>query len=128
MNPEEDKIFLCVWLLYYVNNFSDSRMEVRMIPRTYQPMDINGFLKCGAREVFFWLKGFILRKQLDPSVACVAGACQHDSQIILQFNGQPGVSFKGRYTFWIHMVLTHGQIRWWRVKLGNNFTRVLSKS
>ena len=28
MNLEEDKRFLCVWLLYYVNNFADSRMEV----------------------------------------------------------------------------------------------------
>ena len=29
----------------------------------------------------------IKRKQLDPTVACVAGACQRFSQIILQFNG-----------------------------------------
>ena len=26
-------------------------------------------------------------KQLDPTVACVAGACQRDSQITLQLNG-----------------------------------------
>ena len=39
MNPEENKIFLCVWLLYCVYNFSDSRMEVRR----YQRTDINGF-------------------------------------------------------------------------------------
>ena len=25
---EEDKRFICVWLLYYVSNFADSRMEV----------------------------------------------------------------------------------------------------
>ena len=25
---EEDKIFLCVWLFYYVSNFADSRTEV----------------------------------------------------------------------------------------------------
>ena len=30
---KEDKIFLCVWLSYYVSNFADSRTEV---PR-YQP-------------------------------------------------------------------------------------------
>ena len=29
----------------------------------------------------------IKRKQLDPTVACVAGACQRFSQIILQLNG-----------------------------------------
>ena len=28
MTLEEDKRFLCVWLLYYVSNFADSRMEV----------------------------------------------------------------------------------------------------
>ena len=28
MTFEEDKGFLCVWLLYYVSNFADSRMEV----------------------------------------------------------------------------------------------------
>ena len=28
MNLEEDKRFLCVWLLYYVSNFADSRMKV----------------------------------------------------------------------------------------------------
>ena len=39
MNSEEDKIFIWVWLLYYVNNFSDSRMEVQR----YRRMDIQGF-------------------------------------------------------------------------------------
>ena len=39
MNSEEDEIFLRIWLLYYVNNFADSRMEVRGYRRT----DINGF-------------------------------------------------------------------------------------
>ena len=39
MNPEEDTIFLCVWLLYYVNIFADSQME----KRRYRRMDINGF-------------------------------------------------------------------------------------
>ena len=28
MTLDEDKIFLCVWLLYYVSNFADSRMKV----------------------------------------------------------------------------------------------------
>ena len=28
MTLEEDKRFLCVWLLYYVSNFADSRMKV----------------------------------------------------------------------------------------------------
>ena len=28
MTLEEDKRFLYVWLLYYVSNFADSRMEV----------------------------------------------------------------------------------------------------
>ena len=28
MTLEEDKRFLCVWLLNYVRNFADSRMEV----------------------------------------------------------------------------------------------------
>ena len=28
MTLEEDKRFLCVWLLYYVSNFDDSRMKV----------------------------------------------------------------------------------------------------
>ena len=28
MTLEEDKRFSCVWLLYYVSNFADSRMEV----------------------------------------------------------------------------------------------------
>ena len=28
MTLEEDKRFFCVWLLYYVSNFADSRMEV----------------------------------------------------------------------------------------------------
>ena len=28
MTLEEDKRFLCVWLLYYVSNFADSRIEV----------------------------------------------------------------------------------------------------
>ena len=35
MNPEEEKRFLCVWLLYYVN----LRIEVRR----YRRMDIKGF-------------------------------------------------------------------------------------
>jgi len=39
MNLDEDKIFLCVWLLYSVNFFADSRMEVRR----YRRMDINRF-------------------------------------------------------------------------------------
>ena len=28
MTLEEDKRFICVWLLYYVSNFAESRMEV----------------------------------------------------------------------------------------------------
>ena len=28
MNLQEDTRFLCVWLLYYVSNFADSRMEL----------------------------------------------------------------------------------------------------
>ena len=28
MNVEEDKRFLCVWLLYYASNFADLRMKV----------------------------------------------------------------------------------------------------
>ena len=28
MTLEEDKRFLCVWLLYYVSNFADLRMKV----------------------------------------------------------------------------------------------------
>ena len=28
MTLEEDKRFLCVWLLYYVSNFADSQMDV----------------------------------------------------------------------------------------------------
>ena len=28
MTLEEDKRILCVWLLYYVSNFADSRMKV----------------------------------------------------------------------------------------------------
>ena len=39
MNPEEDTIFLCVWLLYYANIFADSQMK----KRRYRRMDINGF-------------------------------------------------------------------------------------
>ena len=33
MNSGEDKIFICVWLLEYVNNFYDSRMEVQRLER-----------------------------------------------------------------------------------------------
>ena len=28
MTLEEDVIFLCLWLLYYVSNFADSQIEV----------------------------------------------------------------------------------------------------
>ena len=31
MTLEEDKIFLCVWLLYYVSNFADSRLRCQDI-------------------------------------------------------------------------------------------------
>ena len=61
--------------------FAESRMEVQR----YRRMDIKGF-------------NVVLEKfSFDLKVACVAGACQRDSQIILQLNGlngQPGVSFK----------------------------------
>ena len=50
---------------------------------------------------------FAFKTKLDPTVACVAGACQRNmhSQIILQLNDtndKPGV--KERNTFCIHMV------------------------
>ena len=51
MNPEENKIFSCVWLLYYVNNFLPIR-EWR-----YEDIDtwiLTGLIWC--REVLFALK------------------------------------------------------------------------
>ena len=36
------------------------------------------------------------------TVACVVGACQCDSQIILHWMVIEWVNFKERYTFWIH--------------------------
>ena len=35
-DSDEDKVFLGVWLLYYVNSFADSRMEVRRYRRMEQ--------------------------------------------------------------------------------------------
>ena len=50
-------------------------------------------------------------------VACIAGACQCNSQIILQLTG---VSFKERHTFWIrgfkHFFHLNGQM-WLMIKL-----------
>ena len=53
MNPKKDKIFLCAWLLYYVNVcFADSRLEVRR----YRRMDINGFTVVLEKKFSFDLK------------------------------------------------------------------------
>ena len=63
MNTEEDKIFSCVRLLYYVNNFFPIR-EWRTV-RRYRRMDINGF-NLVLEKFSFGLK---VDKQLDPMVA-----------------------------------------------------------
>lgn len=36
IDSDEDKVFLCVCLLYYVNSFADSRMEVQRYRRVEQ--------------------------------------------------------------------------------------------
>ena len=36
IDSDEDNVFLGVWLLYYVNSFADSRMEVRRYRRMEQ--------------------------------------------------------------------------------------------
>ena len=92
----------------------------------YRRMDTNK-LNVVLEKFSFDLK---VLKQLDPTVACVAGACQRYSQIILQLNGQngqPGVSFKERYTFWYPYGselfiaskdnVTHDQITSWIIYL-----------
>ena len=57
--------------------FADSRIEVGR----YRRMETNGF-NVAAQEKFL-LTLIEVYKQLDPTVVCVAGACQRDSQIIL---------------------------------------------
>ena len=74
MNPEEDTIFLCVWLLYYANIFADSQMK----KRRYRRMDINGF-NVVLEKFSFDLK--LKKKQLNSTVA---HAWQRDSLITLQ--------------------------------------------
>ena len=71
MTLEEDKRLLCVWLLYYVSNFADSRMKV---PR----YDIDQVL---LHEIFFFLSVFSsgevlakitsIRSKL-PTAACLS--------------------------------------------------------
>jgi len=42
IDSDEDKAFLCVWLLCYVNSFADSRMEVRRYRRIEQKIFFTG--------------------------------------------------------------------------------------
>ena len=70
--------------------FADLRIEVRR----YRRMDIKGFNV--VLETFsFDLK---VQKQLDPTVACVAGAFQRGSKI-LQFNGSQRITCDQAFFF-----------------------------
>ena len=67
MTLEDDKRFLCVWLLYYVSNFADSRMKV---PRyRSSPTSWDNFFFCVFSSSEVLAKITSIRSKL-PTAAC----------------------------------------------------------
>ena len=56
MSLEENKIFLCVWLFYYVSNFADSRMEVPRYRSSPSSWDHFFFVSMYSAAVKCWAK------------------------------------------------------------------------
>ena len=55
---EEDKRFLCVWLLYYLRNFADSRMKVPRYRSSPSSWDHFFFSVFSSSEVLAWQNYF----------------------------------------------------------------------